>query len=222
LIVPERGLRAFARFLRRYHEASMGFVPPAGGRWAFGSGAAGPGQVICHGDFGPWNVVWRNAEPVGIVDFDFAGPGGPLLDVAYALEYATPFCSDEEARRWRAHSSSPDRPRRLEVFADAYGLGSTDGLVDAYGLGSTDGLVDAVIARQQLDVERVRQLADAGVEPQLSWVNDGVLTDLNGKVAWTRRHRASFMSAGAIQESPGTPRFASGFSSPSPSPSPSP
>src|SRR5262245_23005675 len=87
-IVPEDGLRAFARFLRRYHEATMRFdPPPEGARWAFRSGAAAPGEAICHGDFGVWNVVWRGDEPVGLLDFDFAEPGDPLLDVAYALQY---------------------------------------------------------------------------------------------------------------------------------------
>ncbi|MFJ9104066.1 phosphotransferase [Streptomyces sp. NPDC102405] len=30
--------------------------------------AAGPPEAICHGDFGPWNVVWKGHRPVGIID----------------------------------------------------------------------------------------------------------------------------------------------------------
>jgi hypothetical protein len=180
-IVPEDGLRAFARFLRRYHDATVGFEPPPGGaRWAFRSGAAAPGEVICHGDFGTWNVVWRGEEPVGLLDFDLAEPGVPLLDVAYALQYAAPFCDDEESITFHAYPEPPDRRRRIEVFAEAYGLSGTD------------GLVDAVIGRQEFDVHHVRSLAARGFEPQRTWVRRGTLDDLKARVQWSREHRSLF------------------------------
>ena len=179
-IVPEDGLRAFAWFLRRYHDATVGFEPPDGARWAFRSGAAAPGEVICHGDFGTWNVVWRGEEPVGLLDFDFAEPGDPLLDVAYALQYAAPFCDDEESVTWHAYPEPPDRRRRIEVFAEAYGLASTE------------GLVDAVIERQELDVHHVRSLAARGYEPQRTWARRGTLDDLAARVRWSREHRSMF------------------------------
>jgi len=180
-IVPEEGLRAFARFLRRYHDASVGFaLPSPSAPWAFRTGLAAPGEVICHGDFGTWNVVWRGDQPVGLLDFDFAEPGVPLLDVAYALQYAAPFCDDEESIRWHAYTEPPDRRRRIEVFAEAYGLSGTD------------GLVDAVIERQELDVHHVRSLAARGFEPQRTWVRRGTLDDLKARVQWSREHRSLF------------------------------
>lgn len=136
--------------------------------------------MICHGDFGPWNVVWSDAEPVALLDFDFAGPGDRMLDVAYALEYVAPFCSDEEATRRRAYAAAPDRKRRMSIFAEAYGL--TD----------TSGLVDAVIERQVLDIHHVRSLAARGVDPQRSWVREGQLDALAERVRWSREHRALF------------------------------
>jgi aminoglycoside phosphotransferase (APT) family kinase protein len=180
-IVPEDGLRTFARFLRRYHEATVGFEPPSvAAPWAFRSGPAGPGEVVCHGDFGAWNVVWQGQRPVGLLDLDFAGPGDRLLDVAYALQYAAPFCDDEEAVRWHAYPRPPDRRRRIEIFADAYGLSGTD------------GLVDAVIERQGLDIYHVRTLAARGFEPQRTWVRGGMLDELAGRVQWSEEHRNLF------------------------------
>src|SRR3954471_448027 len=86
-IVPEDGLRRFARFLRRYHDATVGFEPSSiQAPWAFRSGAARHDEGICHGDFGPWNVLGRGVEPIGLLDFDFAGPGDRMLDIAGALE----------------------------------------------------------------------------------------------------------------------------------------
>lgn len=38
-----------------------------------------------HGDFGSWNLVWRDGLPVGLIDFDQAHAGDAAEDVAYAL-----------------------------------------------------------------------------------------------------------------------------------------
>ncbi len=179
-VVGEGGLRTFARFLRRYHDATEGFTVSEGSPWAFRSGPAEPGEVICHGDFGPWNVVWRDHESVGLLDFDFAEPGDRMLDVAYALEYVAPFCADEEAIRWRAYAAPPDRAKRMSIFAESYGLTETS------------GLVDAVIERQELGIHQVRTLAARGFDPQRSWVRDGHLHELADRVRWSREHRALF------------------------------
>jgi Ser/Thr protein kinase RdoA (MazF antagonist) len=47
-----------------------------------------PGEIICHGDYGPWNGVWRGGDVAGLIDWDHARPAAPIFDVAYALEYA--------------------------------------------------------------------------------------------------------------------------------------
>ena len=43
------------------------------------------GQLVRHGDFGPWNIVWDGVTPVGLLDFEYARPGDPLDDVAERL-----------------------------------------------------------------------------------------------------------------------------------------
>ncbi|MET1074788.1 MAG: aminoglycoside phosphotransferase family protein [Umezawaea sp.] len=180
-VVPDRGLRAFARLLRDYHQAVREFVPPADAHWALSYPRSATGDVVCHGDFGPWNVVWNGLDPVGLLDFDFAGPADPLYDVAYALEYAAPFRSDTEALRRLGFAAPPDRRRRIEVFADEYGLADTG------------GLVDAVVERQRLDAVNVVALAERGLEPQRGWVRDGYLDELADRVRWSRDNRQILM-----------------------------
>jgi aminoglycoside phosphotransferase (APT) family kinase protein len=75
------------------------------------------------------NIVWDGTEPVGLLDFEYARPGDPLNDVAYACEYFVPFRDDAECLRWLRYPEPPDRRRRLLIFADSYGLSSADGLV---------------------------------------------------------------------------------------------
>ncbi len=38
-----------------------------------------------HHDFGPWNLVWSQGLPIGIIDFDEAAPGARAEDLGYAL-----------------------------------------------------------------------------------------------------------------------------------------
>lgn len=179
-VVPEASLVRFAGLLRAYHDAVRTFVPPPGAVWALAEGAPGPGDLICHGDFGPWNVVTHRCRPVGLLDWDFAGPGPPMDDIAYALEYAVPFRDDATAVQWLAYDRPPDRRRRIETFAGAYGLADTR------------GLVAAVARRQRLTRAQVRELAARGLEPQAGWVAAGQLDELEARAVWTERHRALF------------------------------
>ncbi|WP_405651657.1 phosphotransferase [Streptomyces sp. NBC_00019] len=179
-VVDDNGLAAFARLLRDYHDATTSFTPPGNAAWAVGATEATDGEVVCHGDFGPWNVVWQGPRPVGLIDFDFTRPAARLHDIAYALQYVAPFRDDTECTRWLHYPQPPDRRRRLEGFCTAYGLSSTD------------GIVDAVIREQQDNIERVRLLAEAGHEPQATWVAGGYLLDLGRKLAWSQDHRHLF------------------------------
>ncbi len=173
-VVHEAGLRTFAELLRAYHDAVADFTPAVHG-WALDARPPRVGEIICHGDFGPWNVVWEAGRPVGLLDFDFARPAPALTDVAYALEYSVPFRDDEQCLRWLAYPSPPDHRARLEAFAEAYGLSETT------------GLVDRVIAGQRADIEHVRSLAAAGRQPQARWVADGHLEELTRRVAVSER-----------------------------------
>ena len=177
-IHSDKGLRRFASLLREYHDAVGDFRPSSDLEWALRP--AEPDEVVCHNDFGPWNLVYDGDEPVGILDWDFAAPGPCGNDIAYALEYAVPFRDDATAQSWHHFTEVPDRRARLEVFADAYGLTSTV------------GLVDDVIARQHLTIAHVHELAERGLEPQATWVRDGTLDDSRQVAGWAEENRAGF------------------------------
>lgn len=173
----ESGLRSAARLLRRVHDATVGWEPPADAVW--GVKPVEPGEIICHGDPGPWNMVWTGGRAVGLFDWDFCHPGPRQEDVAYALEYLAPFRDDAVAQRWHGFAGPPDRAGRIAVFCEEYGIES-------------EGMVDAVIEVQRRTIGRVRALADAGVDPQVRWVADGFLDELATRVDWSRRHRQLF------------------------------
>jgi aminoglycoside phosphotransferase len=172
-VVPESGLRRWARFLRRYHDAIANYQPPAGSVWSSGTGTCSEGEVVCHGDFGPWNGVWQGDDIVGLIDWDHARPAPPLFDISYALEYVAPFRDDEECVRSLSYTSPPDRRRRIEVFCDAYGIAVPDDVI-------------SLVAEQQCRVLRtVETLGRLGIEPQASWIREGHLDELRSRIRWT-------------------------------------
>jgi len=90
--------------LRRYHDT-------------FGD------DVVCHGDFGPWNIVWRHGLPFAVIDFDNVYHGDAADDVAYALRMFVSYGFDvveprELVRRTRAalegYGANFDVPAILE------------------------------------------------------------------------------------------------------------
>jgi Phosphotransferase enzyme family len=172
-IVPEAGLRRWGGLLRRYHDAVRGYRPAPGTEWASGLGTCGPGEIICHGDFGPWNAVWQGDEIAGLIDWDMAGPAAPIFDIAYALDYAVPFRDDEESMRWMRHQEPPDRRHRIETFCTAYGMPVPD------------DIVARVADQQRVTAENCAALARRGVEPQATWARDGYLEQLQARISWT-------------------------------------
>jgi hypothetical protein len=177
MVVPDEGLARFARLIRDFHDAVASFSPPPDSPWSSGTGTTQPGQVVCHNDLGPWNIVWRDGSPVAIIDWDYAGPAPPLDDVAYAIWWSLPFASDEECLVWRRFPEPPDRQHRLEVFATAYGLDSVD------------GLVDAVIARQRKFRSLVVDLAARRDPGSMDEVASGYLDTVDGWIGWSTTNR---------------------------------
>ncbi|TQJ53324.1 hypothetical protein FBY34_1049 [Streptomyces sp. SLBN-115] len=52
-----------------------------------------------------------------------------------------------------------------------------------------DRRVNSVIAGQRVDADLVRRLAEQGHEPQATWAADGLLTELDRRIAWSKAHR---------------------------------
>jgi Phosphotransferase enzyme family len=185
-VVPDSGLRAMARLLRRLHDASRGFVLPESMLWADVT-APRSGEVVCHGDFGPWNIAWRDGAPVGVFDWDLAYAGDPVDDVAYALDYVAPFRTDELAMKWLAYPRPPDRAARIASFWEAYsGTAATPAVVEH--------LVDAVIARQRRTRLLATRLAREGIEPQATWLREGRERLWDEQLEWAVVNRNAILS----------------------------
>jgi hypothetical protein len=115
----DTALASIARLLRGLHDAARGFDPD-GLTWDGSLGDPAGGTLVCHNDVCPENVVFREGIAVGLLDFEFAAPGRPVYDVAHLARLCVPIDDDVDQARlgWRP----ADRPARLRLVADAYGL----------------------------------------------------------------------------------------------------
>ncbi|MFC0005856.1 phosphotransferase [Micromonospora siamensis] len=161
--VTDEALVTVATMLRMFHDAQYGFVPPPGAVWRSFGPPPPDTEVICHHDAAPHNVIWRPDGTLGLIDFDLASPGARIYDVAYAAWTWVPIFSDRDSITlgWK----HPDRPRRLRLFADAYGLIPRD----------RHRLIRTIRKRIVDHVEGIRRMAAAGEPAFVRIVHKGHL-----------------------------------------------
>ena len=83
--------------------------------------------VVCHGDFGPHNILWDVDRPAGLIDLDHACIGDPAIDLApligfHGLEAVSAIAPAAEIRRAMIHRATLS----LQVAAAAHLNGSND------------------------------------------------------------------------------------------------
>ncbi|MEZ4658143.1 MAG: aminoglycoside phosphotransferase family protein [Caldilineaceae bacterium] len=126
----EEVLVAAAQLLRSYHDATVDFAAHADAQWQYVYPDASRHEVICHNDFAPYNLVFDGRLPYALIDFDMAGPGPRLRDVAYAAYWFVPlsFHADDMVARTRADIAN--NSRRLKLFCATYGIPANEALLD--------------------------------------------------------------------------------------------
>ena len=149
IIWTDPQLEAAAALLRRFHDATAGTAIAAGE------------DVVCHHDFGPWNLVWRDGLPVAIIDFDNAAPGSRLDDIGYAVW--------KHLNLGLIDLPTTEQARRLRVMTDAYGT----------AVGSE---IIAAIERAHERMQRLIELAEPGHD------DSPALEAHQRERAWFRRH----------------------------------
>jgi hypothetical protein len=145
----DTALVSTTRLLRGLHDAARGF-DPRGFSWDDSLADPRSGTLVCHNDVELSNVVFRDGIAVALLDFEFAAPGRPVYDLAQLARLCVPV--DDDLDQARLGWQPADRPARLRLVADAYGL-------DRGGRAELLTAVDDAIARIEA---AVRRSVDAG------------------------------------------------------------
>jgi aminoglycoside phosphotransferase len=116
-----------ARFMRRLHDVSAGFLPRAlEAGWPNPYFPTGPYETICHGDAAIWNFAFINDRVSGLFDFDQAYPGTRIWDLTSTVAMSVfPFYYDYEAAKHAGEAK-----RRIALFFNAYGMPCPANLMD--------------------------------------------------------------------------------------------
>jgi hypothetical protein len=168
--LTDDALRSVGRLLRRFHDATAAF-DPAPYRWSHAAPAPFDGHGIAHNDPNLDNVVFRDGRAVALIDFDLAGPGSPVWDVAAAARLWAPLRDPADV----PHARSLDR---LRLFLDAYGLPS-----DQRGR-----VIDALVEAHEWCYRIVRGALRIGHEPFERMWRDGGEAKAARTRAWLVAH----------------------------------
>jgi hypothetical protein len=125
----EAALITAAGLVRQLHDAARGYRPTD---TEYRSHPHPPraGEIVSHGDLGPWNTVYRGGVPVAFIDWDGAGPVDPLVGLAAAAWAFVPLAPPEQLREAGFHPV-PDIGARLRLFVDAYGVSNRRAILPA-------------------------------------------------------------------------------------------
>ncbi|WP_291379371.1 phosphotransferase [Demequina sp.] len=157
------------RFMSDMHDALESFEPPDYALWFDGLPPPG-GDLIVHHDIAPSNIVVRADGTLVAIDWDAAGPGTRLWDLAYAAHAFTPLY---QADADLAHAS-----RRLRGLVDGYGLD------DAH----RKQLVPLLAMRSQRMYEYLDKMRATGVSPWTDLWDRGIGTVWKADAQWIRDH----------------------------------
>jgi aminoglycoside phosphotransferase (APT) family kinase protein len=152
-------LAALARLVRELHDLTAG------------TPLAGDAEVVCHHDLDPRNTVFRRGtsgvEPVAFIDWDIAGPGRRIEDVAHLV--------------WQFVPLGPG----TDVVRAAHALRT---VCDAYGTLDRAELVPTVLWWQHRCADGIDAGARDGEPAMLRLAERGVPDAVREQAAWTQAH----------------------------------
>lgn len=170
---------AVGRWLRGFHDAQRGWQPDPGLPWRMVPGRPlAAGELVCHRDVSPYNTVRRPDGGITVLDWDFARPGRPLEDLAWAAWMWVPLIVPTgPAAAEYGYPLTPQTQRaRLAALLEGYG--------DPRIAGSA--LRDAVVAGQLQHADDLERLAAAGDPAFVALCERGYASLARADAAWVR------------------------------------
>lgn len=170
ILLQERGLVVVGQFLAGYHAAVRNYIPPEDAEWHVPGLKWCAGDVIRHGDLGPWNMVWQDDKLRGVIDWDFAEPGRPIDDVAQFAWYGVPLRGD---MYWKkvGFTNAPNYRARLRVLCASYGA-------------EPKTVLDALLLLQAEEGRRIAAFGKQGIEPWSLFLERGDAEDMLAEAEW--------------------------------------
>ena len=171
---PDMDLVAIGSVIRDFHDASESFVVPTSAVWNV-TIEPGAEDLIIHHDLAPWNLVLGEKRFV-FIDWDGAGPGSRIWDLAYACTGFVPLAPDVEVA---------SAARRLVLLADGYRL-------DELGRGA---LAQHLVRRSLSMYELLKKGSEHSYEPWSRLWDEGHGSTWLASAEFTEQNMETFRSA---------------------------
>ena len=113
-MLTDSALVSVAVLLRHYHRAAASF-DPSGYRWPRPIPRRFRTGLVSHNDVHPANIVFRDGQAIALIDFDLAGPGSAVWDVAAAARSWAPLFDEQDITDCRQGRAL----ERFRIFLDA-------------------------------------------------------------------------------------------------------
>ena len=174
----DNAISEVGRLLRRLHEATSSFNASAELTWKpwFLRDLGGPRRVISHGDFAPWNMVTRAGFPIALIDWEYAGPIDPIIELSRVC-WLFAQLHDDDVAHFYGLPSTRVRAQQVRLLADAYGASAED---------------RALMASRMVEIA-IHETADEAIERKITPESEGPQWGFAWKArsaAWMLRNRS--------------------------------
>jgi Ser/Thr protein kinase RdoA (MazF antagonist) len=176
-------LTSVAALQGRLHEAARSFVAPASARWQTANlPEPGPDAIVCHNDLCVENVVTRDGRAVAFIDFDFAAPADPIVDIGIAARHWAPVRDPDDIRDGRM---GVDQVRRFRMFCAAHGLDAA----------TRARVVDECLAFLDRALVSMKMRADEGQPLYVVAWNEGYAEQNRRSRRWLEAHASALLQS---------------------------
>lgn len=175
-ILSDDVLIEVAKLLRRYHDIGEKYVHQLTGKEVWMLSKHSPIEVMCHGDFAPYNITFVDGHVHGIIDFDTLHPGPRIWDIAYAVYRWIPFVSPKNPDYCYPLN---EQIRRLKLFVDTYDLKDEE----------RKQLPDKIVERIGSLVTYMRNEAASGNEDVQKNIDEGHVKLYLDDIQYIKEHR---------------------------------
>lgn len=177
-------LKEIAQMLRLYHDSVSDFLIEED--WKSIDNTPQPFEVLCHNDFAIYNIIFNRKRPVGIIDFDVAGPGPRLWDIAYTLYTCVPLSGayqsetgEEVIYNFLDHSMKIKQ--RVKLF------------FESYGKEFEEDFLEMVLLRLQGLCKTIERKAKEGDRNFQKMIDEGHLEHYQNDIKFIREHRKEWI-----------------------------
>ncbi len=180
----DEALYEIGRLTARLHAAVRSFAERDGDRWQPWClreiGRPAP-RILCHGDIAPWNVITQDGQPHVLIDWEYAGPLDPLVELA-RICWLFPQLVDDDLQALYDLPDPSKRAAQVRLIADGYGLSRAE------RERLTDQILEVIVC----------ETAHEAIDPAITFEDTGCLWGFAWRTRslyWVWRHRALIRQA---------------------------